>query len=92
MLDTLDGYIIELSIPFYALDNFSPAENKQLGLDFVAIDMDTFQVEETSMGWSGGLNLPDDPRLMGVALLGPQRDAKNLLTPRLYLPFIQSTH
>lgn len=90
LLDTVDGYIIELSIPFTSLNNFSPLENKQLGLDFSAIDIDTNQVGGTFMTWSGDVNLADDPRLMGVALLGPQRAPQEFLAPALYLPLIQS--
>ena len=40
LVDDADGYLVELRIPFSALNNFTPAENKQIGLDFSAVDVD----------------------------------------------------
>ena len=85
LVDDVDGYLVELMIPFSALNHFTPVENKQIGLDFSAVDVDS-GTEATKMAWSGGAYLPDDARLMGVALLGPQRGCTNPQTACVYLP------
>ncbi len=85
LVDSTDGYIVELMIPFSALNNYTPAENKQIGLDFSVVDVDG-GVEETTIAWSGGVELPYDARLMGVGLLGPLRGCTNPQTVCVYLP------
>ena len=85
LVDDEDGYLVELMIPFSALNNFAPAENKQIGLDFSVVDVDS-GTEETKIAWSGGADLPDDARLMGVGLLGPGRGCTNPQTACVYLP------
>jgi hypothetical protein len=72
-------------IPLSELNKFTPVENKQIGLDFSAVDADS-GIEETKMAWSGGEDLPDDARLMGVGLLGPERGCTNPQTACVYLP------
>ncbi len=85
LVDDEDGYLVELMIPLSELSNFTPVENKQIGLDFSAVDADS-GIEETKMAWSGGEDLPDDARLMGVGLLGPDRGCTNPQTACVYLP------
>jgi uncharacterized protein (DUF362 family) len=85
LVDSGDGYLVELRIPFEALNQFVPAENKQIGLDFSVVDVDS-GMGETKMAWSGGTGLPEDARLMGVGLLGPQRGCTNPTTGCVFLP------
>ena len=85
LVDEVDGYLLELMIPFSALNHFEPAENKQIGLDFSAVDVDS-GAEETKIAWSGGLELPNDARLLGVGLLGPERGCTNPQTACVFLP------
>jgi uncharacterized protein (DUF362 family) len=85
LVDDEDGYLIELMIPFSALNHFTPVENKQIGLDFSVIDVESGTVD-TKIAWSGGVGLADDARLMGVGLLGPERGCTNPQTACVYLP------
>ena len=85
LVDSEDGYLIELRLPFGALNHFVPAENKQIGLDFSVMDVDG-GTGETKMAWSGGVDLPEDVRLMGVGLLGPQRGCINPQTSCVFMP------
>jgi hypothetical protein len=90
-MDTPDGYVIELGIPFSALNHYNPAENKQIGLDFSVVDVDS-GAGAKKMAWSGGEGLKDDARLMGVALLGPERGCANPQTRCTFLPLVQNKH
>ncbi len=87
LVDGGDGYLVELMIPFEALNQFVPAENKQIGLDFSVVDIDS-GMGETKMAWSGGAGLPGDARLMGVGLLGPQRGCTNPQTACVFVPAV----
>jgi uncharacterized protein (DUF362 family) len=89
LVDSQDGYLVELMIPFNALNQYVPAENKQIGLDFSVVDIDS-GTGETKMAWSGGAGLAEDARLMGVALLGPQRGCSNPQTVCVFAPALVS--
>jgi uncharacterized protein (DUF362 family) len=87
LADSGDGYLVELMIPFNALNQYVPAENKQIGLDFSVVDVDS-GTGETKMAWSGGAGLAEDARLMGVGLLGPQRGCSNPQTVCVFAPVL----
>lgn len=90
LVDNEDGYTIELRLPFSALDSYMPGENQQIGLDLTGIDLDSGQTGETIMAWSGNIELPNDARRMGVALLGAERAGQTELTTSIFLPLISS--
>ncbi|HSF80742.1 MAG TPA: DUF362 domain-containing protein [Anaerolineales bacterium] len=91
LLDTPNGYTLELRLPFSGLNNYTSVENQQIGLDFLATDLDNGQTGWTMMSWSGDLGMQEDVRLMGVGLFGSQREM-NLLTQKLYLPMVKKSN
>ena len=74
LVDTTDGYVIEMSIPFSSLHGFQPGERQEIGLDLALDDVDSGMTRQTQMTWGGGPELPSDVREMGVALLGSALD------------------
>ena len=89
-MDTENGYHVELKIPFDELNQFLPAENDQLGLDFSVVDVDD-GTGQKEIGWNSAISLRDDARLMGVGFLGTESGCADPHTPCIYLPLIHST-
>ncbi|MFH1928304.1 MAG: DUF362 domain-containing protein [Chloroflexota bacterium] len=98
LVDTGDGYVIEMSIPFSSLHGFQPGERQEIGLDLALDDADSGSTRETQMTWGGGPDLPSDVREMGVALLGsvlddatPTLTATASITPTPTVPTLTPT-
>ena len=98
LVDTGDGYVIEMSIPFSSLHGFQPGERQEIGLDLALDDADSGSTRETQMIWGGGPDLPSDVREMGVALLGsvlddptPTLTATASITPTPTVPTLTPT-
>jgi hypothetical protein len=76
--DTVDGYVVELRIPWASLGGFQALENRQIGFDLALNDDDTGGGRQTWMSWGAAeapSSPPGDSNEWGVALLGAEAHA-----------------
>jgi hypothetical protein len=85
LIDTAEGYALEIHIPWAALGGFQAFEHRQIGFDVGLNDDDTGGGRQTWLSWGAPVvpaAPPGDPATWGVALLGvePSPTAVDLLS------------